>query len=81
MKKNKIVFSLLATMLFVFSVQFADASCDGNHYTISDDTNVATEFSDNCCAGDQITTYNIHTGETETHTLMFVDGQNSSCAN
>jgi len=81
MKKSKIIFSVVALLLFIFGAQFANASCNGNHYNITNETNVAVEFSYNCSAGDRITTYNVDTGETTTHTLMVVDGENSSCLN
>lgn len=78
----KKVAKLLIAVVFCFvGLSYANASCNGNSYIVTDWDDVAAEFSWNCCIGDVIEVLDLSTGLTSTKVMnASIQGPNSSCA-
>ena len=77
MKKLKGLFLLV---LLCATSYMANASCDGNRYTVfgADPNTIFFESGENCCAGDTFTVTDIATNTVTTITML-TSGPNATC--
>jgi len=74
---KKIRIASVVVILLAFTQQMGIA-CSGDHWVTNNMASFTEDFFNNCCAGSQVTVFNLQTGSPVTLQTA-VDGDNASC--